>query len=219
MNKAVLVIAGASGVGKTSIASEILSGNDSFGFVRSLTTRAKRGDGHDDEYIYTDRADFAERIKAGELIEYMEYGDNLYGTPVSELERIFGEGKTPLLILDLNGVKSLREKDSDFVSVIVYIWDDINVIEKRLYARDLSEPTAEKLLSFIKRKQANIDDYISLPEISDCFDAFVRNEGIKESAEAIKNIFSEISKGKSANTEENDSVARKLSDMASQKIG
>ena len=117
MNRNILVIAGASGAGKTTVAARLLSESEDFGLVRSITTRAPRGDGHDGEYIYTDRADFMKRAESGELVEYMEYGDNMYGTPVSELKRIFEEAKTPLLILDIEGVKSLRSRSFDFSSV------------------------------------------------------------------------------------------------------
>ena len=189
MSRRILVLAGASGVGKTSIAAHLLSQSADFGFVRSVTTRAPRGDGHDGEYIYLDKEEFAKRIDKSQLVEYMEYGDNLYGTPKSELERIFTEGKIPLLILDIEGVKSLRRGNFDFSSTVFYVWEDLNVIEKRLYERDLSEPTADKLLSFLKRKNANIRDYLSMPEYANLFDGFIRNIGISETAELVKNAF------------------------------
>ena len=218
MNRNILVIAGASGVGKTTVAAHLLSKSEAFGLVRSITTRAPRGDGHDGEYIYTDRADFMKRAESGELVEYMEYGDNMYGTPVSELERIFAEGKIPLLILDIEGVKSLRSRKFDFSSVIVYIWDDLNVIEKRLYSRDLAkDPTADKLVSFQKRKDMNIRDYLSMPEISHLFDSFVRNEGIDECAAKIKEVFDKANDGKAVSKEEKASVASALSEMAKAK--
>ena len=55
MNKALLILVGPSAVGKTTVADEIIS-RGGFSLIRSLTTRAPRGDGHDDEYIYTDSA-------------------------------------------------------------------------------------------------------------------------------------------------------------------
>ena len=217
-NRSILVIAGASGAGKTTVAKKLIDINSEFELCRSITTRAPRGDAHDGEYIYTDREGFLKRAESGALIEYMEYGSNMYGTPISELERIFGEGKIPLLILDLEGVKALRSKIFDFSSVIVYIWDDIDTIEKRLYDRDLADnPTSEKLLSFLKRKELNIRDYLSMPEISHLFDCFVRNEAIDACAREIKAVFDTVSGGKHLSEEENASVAEKLSQMAKNK--
>lgn len=214
MKRKILVIAGASGVGKTTVAAHLLSTCTDFGLVRSITTRAPRGDGHDAEYIYLDRAEFLRRAESGETVEYMEYGGNMYGTPVSELDRIFGEGKIPLLILDIEGVKSLRSRSFDFTSTIVYVWDDINVIEKRLYARDLLEsPTAEKLLSFIKRKEMNIRDYLGMPEISHLFDAFVQNDGIERCAAEIKELFDSDGTDISERQKENEKTAARLASM------
>lgn len=185
--KKILVIAGASGAGKTTVASLMLTKYNEFGLVRSVTTRAPRGDGHDCEYIYLDREEFDRRAAGGELVEYMQYGDNMYGTPVSELERIFEEGKTPLLILDIEGVKSLRKNTFDFTPFIVYLWEELSVIEKRLYERDVKDnPSKEKAASYEKRVAMNRRDYLSMPEIEPLFDLFIKNEGIESSADRIK---------------------------------
>ena len=188
--KKILVVAGASGVGKTTIVTRLLDGHPEFSLVRSLTTRAPRGDAHDGEYIYTDRDGFLRLISEGAVLEHMEYGGNLYGTPVSELERIFGEAKIPTLILDIEGVKSLRRVTYDFLPVIFYIYDDIETVEKRLYSRFQSEGlTEDKLKSFNKRMEANRRDYAALPEIEHLFNAVVRNIGISETAEKILELF------------------------------
>ncbi len=185
--KKILVIAGASGAGKTTVASLMLEKYKEFGLVRSVTTRAPRGDSHDSEYIYIDKDEFLRRALGGELVEYMQYGDNMYGTPVSELERIFGEGKTPLLILDIEGVKSLRKKSFDFTPFTVYLWEELAIVEKRLYERDVkNNPTKEKVATYEKRVAMNRRDYLSMPELEPLFDCFVRNEGIEISADRIK---------------------------------
>ena len=190
--KKLLVIAGPSAVGKTTVSNEIVRQNCKFVLSRSATTRAPRGDGHDAEYIYLDREEFMRKALGGELIEYMQYGDNMYGTPVSELERIFGEGKTPLLILDIEGVKSLRKKKFDFTPFIVYLWEELSVIEKRLYDRDVrSNPTEYKLASYEKRRAMNRRDYLSMPELEPLFDLFIKNEGIEHSADRIKEAVSQ----------------------------
>ena len=141
--RSIVGLAGASGAGKKSIAMEILSKTSEYKLIRSATTRAPRGDGHDGEYLYYSEEEFKELISKNALLEYMNYGGNFYGTPHSEIECAFRDGKTPLLILDLEGIKSLRSKSFDFSVFCFYIYDDLNVIERRLYDRYLSKnPTA-----------------------------------------------------------------------------
>ena len=52
MRKNILIIAGPSAVGKTTVAHRMLELDDRFEFVRSVTTRARRQDAFDNEYIY-----------------------------------------------------------------------------------------------------------------------------------------------------------------------
>ena len=101
MNR-VLVIAGPSAVGKTTVMKKILTLYPEFEFVRSATTREARNDSHKSEYIYLSVDEFKKRLSDGKMLEYTEFGGNFYGTPESEIERIFAQGKIPLLILDSN---------------------------------------------------------------------------------------------------------------------
>lgn len=217
--RSIVVLAGASGAGKTSVAMELLSKSDEYRLIRSATTRAPRGDGHDGEYLYYTEEEFKALVSHDKLLEYMNYGGNFYGTPYSEIEAAFDEGKTPLLILDLEGVKSLRAKSFDFSVFIFYIYEDLNVIEKRLYDRELlKNPSAEALESFLKRKAANIRDYLSLPEIADKFDAFIKNFEIAASADKLLALHADFLSGKAKNQEENKKIAEELMLSAKQKM-
>ena len=217
--RSILVLAGASGAGKTSVAAEILSKNPEYKLIRSATTRAPRGDAHDGEYLYYTEEEFKDLISRGELLEYMKYGDNFYGTPHSEIELAFSEGKTPLLILDLQGVKSLREKSFDFSVFVFYIYEDINVIEKRLYEREFKAGTSiEAFEGFLKRKQANIRDYLLLPSLADKFDAFIKNTELPLAVDSVLTRHRALSLGEEKNAEENAKIAEELALSAKPKL-
>ena len=192
----VLVIAGPSGVGKTAIATTIVDEHPEFTFLRSGTTRAKRGDAHDDEYIYYTEEEFLKAVENGEMAEHAVYGVCMYGTPNAELDRAFGEGKTPILVIDLNGVKSLALHPK-YSACNLYIYTDINVIEGRLRDRYFVEnlkPDSEE--NFKKRTAQNIQDWHNLPDYKTYIHALVENNTtVAECCEKVLTTFDEYVEG------------------------
>jgi hypothetical protein len=95
----------------------------------------------------------------------------------------------------------------------------LNVIERRLYDRYLSKnPTAEALESFLKRKAANIRDYLALPDVACKFDAFILNKEISKCADEVLKLHRDFSLGEVKNTDENLKIAEELSLSAKQKM-
>lgn len=185
-----LIIAGPSAVGKTTIAWEMLKNDDRFEFVRSATTREIRGDSYSSEYIYITREEFEELIRTGGVLEYTEYAGAYYGTPRSEITRIHSAGKIPLLILDVVGVHSLMQKD-DLSVCGVYVYDDIKVMRGRIFERYLGngeDPDGRR--RYESRKKQNEDDYRNLPEFIGDFYALVKNEDTpEEGAKRVAKVF------------------------------
>lgn len=191
MNK-ILVIAGPSAVGKTTVVKEILAVEKGFEYIRSATTRPPRADGNTDEYIYLSKAEFSKRINDGKMLEYTEFDGNFYGTPSSEIERIFAEGGIPLLILDINGVKALKAQRHDFSVFAVYLTADTEVLDERLYSRAVAEGlTATALEAYERRKAQNRADAARLPELSALFDAVMENRTL---AQCVSDIISHFEK-------------------------
>ena len=183
--KNMLVIAGPSAVGKTTVSDEIIRQNDKFTVIRSATTRAPRGDGHDGEYVYLSREEFLRAAESGDMLEYTEYSGDLYGTRRTELSRAYSEGRIPLLILDLRGVGAVRESEYGD-ALCVYLYDSLNTLEERLYARYMTPPSIDGLTKFVKRKEQNIADYLAFDKHAEHFDLLVSNAGeVKDTAEKI----------------------------------
>ena len=182
----VLILAGPSAAGKTTVAEALLSNPDtSFELVRSLTTRKRRGDGFDEEYLYTDRAGFEKRLLDGGILEYTEYAGEMYGTPHSEIERIDREGKTPLLILDMNGVRSLKAREDILNVCAIYVYCDYRVLSDRLARRYLcGEPSEADAIRYEKRMAQNFKDFSEMSENAELFYALVENVGSVENASA-----------------------------------
>ena len=183
--KNILILAGPSGVGKTTLAHTLLNNSDRFELVCSVTTRAPRADSYDSEYIYISKDEFARLVSEGRVLEYTEYAGNFYGTPRSEIERISADGRTPLLILDLNGVHTVVNSKSDICPCAVYITVPDSVLLERLSQRYGTD--TEKLNS---RLEKNISERAYFEGIKADFFAVVENAGnVEKCAEEIKDLF------------------------------
>ncbi|MBO5946151.1 MAG: guanylate kinase [Clostridia bacterium] len=208
-----LVLIGASGVGKTTVAEALMAEYPEFSMVRSATTRPPRGDGRDGEYVYLTRDEFLGRIERSEMLEYTEFGGNMYGTPKSELERISANGGVPLMVLDLNGAVSLRDPVLSVDAVIVYIYEHLDVIESRLLSR-LQKSAAGDISLVRDRMKINRDDYAALERLYPIFDAFVRNSDRAEARDEVYNIYRRALEGAQPDVETNKKTAERLVAMA-----
>ncbi len=206
--KNILIIAGPSAVGKTTVVKELISIDGSFELIRSATTRLPRGDGNDSEYLYLNRSDFISCVQNGSMLESTEYDGNFYGTPRFEIERVFDKGKIPVLILDINGVRTLKERCLDFGVVSVYLWDDVKILKNRLEDRYLGTLSGENKLN--SRLLQNARDYKSIKENKEYFDAFIKNDKSYETATMVRKEFLRISSGEKRDTEYVDYVANLL---------
>ena len=192
MEKA-LILAGPSAVGKTTVMEKLKELCPKFCLVRSATTRPSRNDGFNDEYIYLSKEEFLSAAKVGNMLEYTEFGGNYYGTPASELSRIIGEGRIPLLILDLNGVRSLKEKQLGLRIVAVYIYEENEVLDSRLYERMKNSGFTEQArVTYEKRKQMNREYCESVKKCKALFDLSLKNIEVETTAEDILCFFNSI---------------------------
>ena len=215
--RAPLIIAGPSAVGKSTVAEVLLSNTELFSFIRSVTTRARREG--EDEYIYISEEEFNSYEAEGKLLECMHYVGASYGTPRSELERADGEGRHPLLILDLTGVESMRKTEEGKSAFCVYLYDDLNQMEERLYARELSSPSVGGLLRFAKRKEANINDYLTMPVHAHLISAFIKNETPESTAKAVLEAFDAFLKdGTELSLEKRAEFGERLKANAEEKV-
>ncbi len=196
MDKFAVVIAGPSGAGKTTIAEALISSLGNLEMSRSATTRERRGDGRDDEYIYLSKEEFKNAIADGDMLEYTEYSENFYGTRKLELSRIWSEGKNPILVLDYYGARSLKER-LDMPVYAIYVYTSLPETMKRLIKREESTPAPEEKKAAILKKRMfeNISDYKKLSEFSGVFDLYLENDDIEACVDSAQEALSALSCG------------------------
>jgi guanylate kinase len=105
----VFVISGPSGAGKGTIIALVLDSLDRLSRSISATTRAPRaGEVDGVHYHFLEHAEFEARVASGAFLEWVEYGDNLYGTLRSDVEGRLAEGNDVILEIELRGARAVR---------------------------------------------------------------------------------------------------------------
>lgn len=107
-----IIFTAPSGAGKTTIVRHLLDTFPQLAFSVSATSRAPRGnevDGRD--YYFLSPEKFRELIDEKAFLEWEEvYANQFYGTLLSEVERLWGEGKHILFDIDVKGALRLKRK-------------------------------------------------------------------------------------------------------------
>ena len=121
MAKRVIVLSGASSVGKGRIKELLLADKElDLRFVISMTTRPKKPnevDGND--YYFVDYKYFAKAVKQKELYEYTEFNGYYYGTLKSEIDFWLKQDKAILVEVEAAGVGPLKLNIPDAVCFFV----------------------------------------------------------------------------------------------------
>ena len=134
-----VVISGASGVGKGTVLSMMMEQRDDLYFSVSATTRPPRpGEEDGVHYYFVTRETFEDMIRQDQFLEYDNHAANYYGTPRKQAEEKREKGHV-LLDIDPNGAKQVKAAAPD--AVLVFIMPpDIQELERRLRGRgDTSE--------------------------------------------------------------------------------
>jgi guanylate kinase len=106
-----IILTGPSASGKTTVGRKIIKKNKKLEKVVTFTTRKKRPlEKPDRDYYFISENEFKKKLSDDEFIEWAKVYNHYYGNSFSELERIWQENKTPLLIIDVQGALAYKEK-------------------------------------------------------------------------------------------------------------
>lgn len=153
----VFIISAPSGSGKSTLVSGLLKEMPELLFSISYTTRAPRGQERPGEnYYYTSREDFEQRIQQDEFLEYAEVFGNYYGTHRSNLDRAQAEGRDLVLDIDVQGARQLRGRIPEAVSIFI-LAPSREILEQRL--RDRSEDPEAVIARRLREAAEEIRNY------------------------------------------------------------
>ncbi|OJG07219.1 guanylate kinase [Pseudonocardia alni] len=117
-----LVLAGPSGVGKSSVVAGLREALPELLFSVSATTRpARPGEVDGRDYRFVSREEFDALIERGELLEWAEVHGGLQrsGTPRVPVEQALDRGRPVLVEVDLQGARSVKRVLPEAVTVFV----------------------------------------------------------------------------------------------------
>lgn len=135
-----LVLSSPSGGGKSTIARQLLQGRDDLGYSVSATTRKPRlREIEGSDYFFMSRGDFVARREKGEFVESASYAGEYYGTLKSEFERLFRDGRHPVLDIEIDGARQIVEQYPNAVRVFVLPPSGAELVE-RLKGRNTEPP-------------------------------------------------------------------------------
>ena len=141
------VVSGPSGAGKDTLVDALRGRRPSLRYSVSATTRSPRPEERDEEhYFFVSNLEFDRVLRDGGLLEWREYGGNLYGTPRDYVERTLAEGYDVIMKPEVNGALAVKAAYPDAV-LIFLVPDRFSHLRERLLARrtETNEEIARRL--------------------------------------------------------------------------
>ena len=140
-----IVISGPSGVGKDSVIRRMKERSLPFHFVVTATTRPPRPDEvHGKDYFFFSKAEFAEMIERGELMEYALVYDDYKGIPKAQVGQALDSGIDVVMRLDVQGAATVHRLSPEALLIFITA-NSMEEMVQRLEARMTESPEELKL--------------------------------------------------------------------------
>lgn len=196
-----IVLSGPSGCGKDTLLNYLASRNPDVRLSISATTRERRkGELDGVHYHFISRENFSKLIEEEGVLEYAQYDNNLYGTPRAPVDSWMKEGKTVVLIIEVQGAEKIRRMYPDVISIFL-LPPSMKELEQRLRERGTdSEESIENRMNTAKKEVLCAADYDyivvnrEIDEAVEDISAIMRSESLKvcRSQTIIKGVMNDV---------------------------
>ncbi len=185
MQGKIIIICAPSGAGKTTLLKAVLQQFENLEFSVSATSRQPRAnEQHGKDYYFLSEEDFKRRITENRFVEWEEvYEGTFYGTPRSELTRIWQKNKHVVFDVDVLGGMNIK-KQYPLTSLSVFIQPpSLNTLRERLLGRGTETP--ESIDKRIKRASYEM-------EFAPKFDVRIVNDDLQKAISQLHLVFSDF---------------------------
>ena len=175
----IFIISAASGTGKTTLVSRLLSAHADVRVSISHTTRSPReGERNGEHYYFVGTAEFEGMIGKGEFLEHANVFGNYYGTSFSGLQALQREGFDVILEIDVQGAEQVRRALPEAVSIFI-LPPSFAVLSERLRGRNTD--SAEVIEKRLRQARGEIEQSL-------LFDYVVVNRDLAEAEAQLSAI-------------------------------
>jgi len=176
-----IVISAPSGAGKTSIVHQLLKDIPELSFSVSASSREMReNEVHGKDYYFLGVEGFQQMIRENAFLEWEQvYENQYYGTLKSEIERIWGEGKTVIFDVDVVGGLNIKKQYPKECLAIFIMPPSLEVLAERLIGRGSDSDES------VKKRLDKAEEEISKNKN---FDTIILNDDFKTACEQTKEI-------------------------------
>lgn len=132
-----LTMTGPTASGKTELLKELVK-NPAFQKLVSVTTRPKRpGEVEGVDYYFISEEEFEKLKNENQVVQSVNFGGNNYATTKSEIDKVFGTNKVPVVIVEPGGIGQFQklEPELDYMVYPIYISAPYEVLEMRYVHR------------------------------------------------------------------------------------
>lgn len=175
-----VIVAGPSGVGKTTVCREVLAASDDIRRCVTTTTRPPRDDEVEGvERHFVSKVEFLAKLEAGQFIEHAEVHNHLYGATLDSVFAAMDEGRVMLMDVDVQGVATWQKALGDRCVTVFVLPPTLQKLEDRLASRQSETAEAFDLRmknAIAELRKAHLCDYIIVND--DLDDAVARLMGI-----------------------------------------
>jgi guanylate kinase len=177
-----LVLSGPSGVGKTTIAHELIRRFGGHFSVSCTTRRPSPGEREGVDYRFMSEPDFAAMAQHDAFLEHaLVFGRSSYGTPREPVESALRAGDLVILDIDVQGAEQVHAKVPDMLGIFILPPDE-DALLARLRQRGREDEAA------IQRRFAEARREMDRARSDGVYDAFVVNDDLSGAIEQVAEL-------------------------------